>query len=95
QLTSDKQIQTIDQVNLIQSALSIIYQYPKFRELQEEGIKSFVANNDTLILLPTGGGKTLCILAGIPSAGIYATTGQSSGYQSKVFEDKILLKDST
>jgi len=51
---------TTNQRNLIQSALSTIYHYPKFRECQEEGIRSFLTNNDTMILLTTGGGKTLC-----------------------------------
>ena len=33
--------------------------YSKFRELQEEIITSFVEGNDTLALLPTGGGKSI------------------------------------
>lgn len=34
--------------------------YPKFRPLQEDIIQSVLNGNDTLALLPTGGGKSIC-----------------------------------
>ncbi len=34
--------------------------YPKFREPQEDIINSVLAGKDTLALLPTGGGKSIC-----------------------------------
>ncbi|MEE8307219.1 MAG: DNA helicase RecQ [Gammaproteobacteria bacterium] len=43
-----------------QSILGEVFGYPEFREPQESVIASAMAGRDCLVLLPTGGGKSLC-----------------------------------
>ncbi len=47
-------------VSKIDDILLKYWGYNKFRPLQEEIITSVLAGNDTLALLPTGGGKSIC-----------------------------------
>jgi ATP-dependent DNA helicase RecQ len=47
-------------LNDIHSILKEYWGYDQFRPLQEDIINSVLAGNDTLALMPTGGGKSLC-----------------------------------
>ena len=40
--------------------LKKFFGFNKFKGLQEQVIKSIVANNNTFVIMPTGGGKSLC-----------------------------------
>ncbi|HKR06618.1 MAG TPA: DEAD/DEAH box helicase, partial [Bacteroidia bacterium] len=44
----------------IQQILTRYWGFTSFRPMQEEIINSVLAGNDTLALLPTGGGKSVC-----------------------------------
>ncbi|OUR93379.1 ATP-dependent DNA helicase RecQ [Flavobacteriales bacterium 34_180_T64] len=44
----------------LHSALKKYFGFSKFKGLQEKVIESVVANNNTFVIMPTGGGKSLC-----------------------------------
>jgi ATP-dependent DNA helicase RecQ len=44
----------------IRNILQNYWGHPRFREMQEEIVLSVLEGNDTLALLPTGGGKSVC-----------------------------------
>ena len=50
-------------MSLAQEILKQYWGFSAFRELQEEIVNSVLEGNDTLALLPTGGGKSICFQA--------------------------------
>ncbi|MGV3637247.1 MAG: DEAD/DEAH box helicase, partial [Flavobacteriales bacterium] len=44
----------------IHAVLRRVWGYPQFRPRQEDIVRAALAGMDTLALLPTGGGKSLC-----------------------------------
>jgi ATP-dependent DNA helicase RecQ len=49
----------LEQINLHQE-LKKYFGFSEFKGLQESVIKSIIANEDTFVIMPTGGGKSLC-----------------------------------
>lgn len=47
-------------MNALHTILKQYWGYDEFRPLQEDIIRSVIEGNDTLALLPTGGGKSIC-----------------------------------
>ena len=47
-------------INSIKYALKEIWGYEDFRSPQEEIISSLISQQDALVIMPTGGGKSIC-----------------------------------
>src|SRR5689334_10817472 len=43
-----------------QQILQRVFGFPSFRRLQEQAVRQVVGGGDALVLMPTGGGKSLC-----------------------------------
>ena len=47
-------------MNNIEQVLKTYYGYDEFRPLQKDIILHTIGGGDSLVLMPTGGGKSLC-----------------------------------
>ena len=47
----------------LQEAISRFWGYSSYRPLQEEAMHAVLAGRDSIVVLPTGGGKSLCFQA--------------------------------
>lgn len=52
--------ENIDESQPLKSILRAVWGHAAFRDDQEKIIKSFIDGNDTIVLKPTGGGKSIC-----------------------------------
>ena len=50
----------IEDKNTLTAELQKYFGFDRFKGQQEEVIKSVLAGQDTFVLMPTGGGKSLC-----------------------------------
>ena len=48
---------------MLEAILEKYWGYSSFRPLQREAMESVLAGRDSLLVLPTGGGKSLCFQA--------------------------------
>ena len=55
-MTDSKEFDNID----LHSSLKKYFGFSQFKGLQEEVIKNVLRQNNTFVIMPTGGGKSLC-----------------------------------
>ena len=72
-------------------ALQTYFGYDSFRPMQAEIIESVLAGNDTLALLPTGGGKSLCFQ--VPTLVMAAGDSEGEGLCLVITPLIALMKD--
>ena len=52
-------LDTEDEI-FLKELLKNFFGFPDFKDLQEEAIKSLLSKKDTFVVMPTGGGKSMC-----------------------------------
>lgn len=53
------------------NVLQKVFHHDQFKENQRDVVNSLLQNNDTLAIIPTGGGKTICYwLPGVMNNGV-------------------------
>ena len=68
---------TSDADQRLESALQRVWGFSSFRPLQREAMQAILAGRDSVVVLPTGGGKSLCFQA--PALVRLATDASSAG----------------
>ena len=53
----------IPRMNQLNEVLEKYWGYTSFRPLQEEAMAAILGDRDSLVVMPTGGGKSLCFQA--------------------------------
>jgi ATP-dependent DNA helicase RecQ len=69
--------------DLLRATLSRVWGFSDFRPLQREAMHAVLSGRDSVVVLPTGGGKSLCFQAPALVEGSRGSTGSSGSRGSK------------
>ena len=60
-------IETVETTTELHEKLQYFFGFSKFKGEQEAIIRNILNRNDTFVIMPTGGGKSLCYQFSLPS----------------------------